>query len=173
MKITIKNFASSFGISCIYKITNRVTGDFYIGQTVSLKDRHRNSSNYKKCTHLYEDIVKYGWFNFDKEIVEVCPVDKLDERELHFINTLNPVYNIRGVGKEDVNAIADITKDRMREAKLNDPTLKRQGVRNKTTGEEFDSITAAAQSVGATKIAISRACKGIYKSSKGCEWEFI
>lgn len=173
MKLELKNFASSLGISCIYKITNRTTGDFYIGQTVNLTDRHRYSSNYKNCTDLFEDIVKYGWFSFDKEVLEVCDPKHLDERELHYINTLKPKYNIRGVGKDNVYAIADVTKKRMSQKKLDDPNLKRQRVKNIDTGEEFDSITAAAASVGATKISISRACKGIYKSSKGFKWEFI
>lgn len=168
-----KNFASSLGISCIYKITNTKTGDFYIGQTVNLVDRHRYPSNYKNCTDLYKDIIKYGWFVFRKEVIEQCKPEELDERELHYINTLEPKYNIRGVGKDNVYAIAEVTKRRMSANKLDDPRLKRKGVRNKTTGEEFKSLTEAAASVGADKIGISRACKGIRKTVKGCEWEFI
>lgn len=55
----------------------------------------------------------------------------------------------------------------MREAKLADTRLKRQRVLCVETGEVFNSITAAAEKVGTTKISLSRACRGIYKSAKG------
>lgn len=160
------------GLSCIYMIKNSVTQDFYIGQTKNIQRRHQYSRNYKNCTKLFEDIKKYGWENFEKTVVELCPVDKLDEKELHYITTLSPHYNLRG-GDDDLWKVAEVSKERMREAKLADTRLKRQRVLCVETGEVFNSITAAAEKVGTTKISLSRACRGIYKSAKGFTWEYI
>ncbi len=79
-------------IVCIYKITNTVTGDFYIGQTIDFKQRikcHKNNPPPK----MREDIQKYGWDAFHAEIVEECEVENLTEKEREYIKSLNPAYN--------------------------------------------------------------------------------
>lgn len=161
------------GISCIYKITNVVTGEFYIGQTNNLNVRHKAEQNYRNCTHLYRDIKKYGWNSFIKTAVEYCHPSKLDDLEYHYIQTLQPPYNIRGTDGDDINSIANITKGRMSESKINDARVNRKAVINLTTNQVYDSITAAAESVGTDKIGISRACKGTTKTCKGFKWAFV
>lgn len=88
----------------IYKITNKVNGDFYIGKTSKSKEerikKHFYNSSYGKETHLYNAIRKYGCDNFIIEEIEAkIPEEKLDEREMFWINKLNPKYNMTSGGE--------------------------------------------------------------------------
>ena len=83
-------------ISGVYKITNKITGDFYIGSSNNIKSRwihHRSPSVWKNCTgmKLYKDMAQYGLDNFLFEIVEETA--ELREREQYFIDLLKPSYN--------------------------------------------------------------------------------
>lgn len=74
----------------IYKITNRVNGKVYIGQT-RFTVEHRFKQHYKNFNiehrrqPLYYAFAKYGAENFAVETVEECPVEKLNEREIYWI----------------------------------------------------------------------------------------
>lgn len=160
------------GISCIYKITNDINGRSYIGQTKSIDDRHKYPSNYKNCTKLYKDILEFGWENFSREIVEYVDLDELDKKEFEYIMETKPFYNER-FGKTSVNELSEGMKRKISESKKKDETINRIKVKCVETGEIFNSITDAADKVGATKISISRAARKIYKKSKGFTWEFV
>lgn len=83
-------------ISGVYKITNKITGDFYIGSSKNIKRRwstHKCPSNWKNLPNskLYKDFIKYELSNFTFEIIE--ETNMLKEREQYWINQLNPEYN--------------------------------------------------------------------------------
>ena len=85
-------------ISGIYKITNTITGDFYIGSSKNVKRRwieHKAPSNWNKHPNspMYQDMIKYGTDKFVFEILEVVEIDSLKEKEQKFIETLKPTYN--------------------------------------------------------------------------------
>ena len=85
-------------ISGIYKITNTVTGDFYIGSSKDVKQRwrsHKKPSTWKRCPNspMYLDMKKYGTDKFDFQILEVVEIEQLKEIEQQFIETLKPTYN--------------------------------------------------------------------------------
>ena len=85
-------------ISAVYKITNTVTGDFYIGSSKNVKQRlaaHKCQSTWNKCPNntMYLDMQKYGVDKFEFEILEVVEPEKLKEAEQKFIETLKPTYN--------------------------------------------------------------------------------
>ena len=85
-------------ISGVYKITNTVTGDFYIGSSKNVKRRwesHKWPSRWKRYKNnpMYQDFQKYGLENFVFEILEVVEPDSLKETEQQFIETLKPTYN--------------------------------------------------------------------------------
>ena len=85
--------------SGIYKITNTVNGKFYIGSAVDLKKRWgRHVSNLNlninKSKKLQAAWNKYGQARFVFTVVEYCKKEILIEREQHYIDTLNPEYNI-------------------------------------------------------------------------------
>lgn len=74
----------------IYLITNTITGKKYIGQTVDLKTRwreHRRSAGIENRA-LYRAMRKYGINVFSFEVIEECPVDLLNYREMDYILTL-------------------------------------------------------------------------------------
>lgn len=74
----------------IYKTTNLINGNFYIGQ-----DSKNNPSYLGSGNLLNRAIKKYGRENFIKEIVEQCDSKQhLDEREIFWISKLKPLYNI-------------------------------------------------------------------------------
>ena len=85
-------------ISGVYKITNKITGDFYIGSSKNIKQRwaaEKSPSTWATFPgmKLYQAISSYGLENFEFEIVE--ETDKLKEREQYWIGQLNPSYNNR------------------------------------------------------------------------------
>ena len=82
----------------IYKITNAITGDFYIGSSKDVKRRwieHKCQYTWNKCPNspMYHDMRKYGTDKFVFEILEVVEESFLKEKEQEFIETLNPTYN--------------------------------------------------------------------------------
>ena len=69
--------------SGIYKITSP-TGKIYIGQTRDLIRREKDyKAIYKKNKRkINYSIQKYGWENHKFEVIEECPIDQLNEREI-------------------------------------------------------------------------------------------
>ena len=85
-------------ISAVYKITNTVTNDFYIGSSKDVKKRwttHKSSSRWKKYQNnpLYLDMQKYGVDKFDFQILTIAEPEHLKESEQQFIEKLKPTYN--------------------------------------------------------------------------------
>ena len=85
-------------ISGVYKITNTVTNDFYIGSSKDIKRRwreHKCKSRWKQHPNnpLYQDMQKYGIDKFEFEILAEVEIEELKLTEQQFIETLNPTYN--------------------------------------------------------------------------------
>ena len=83
-------------ISGVYKITNNITGDFYIGSSKDIKLRwanHRSPSKWKlrPGMKLYQAFIKYGLGNFIFEVLEETA--DLKECEQYWIEKLKPSYN--------------------------------------------------------------------------------
>lgn len=75
----------------IYKITNIQNQQAYIGQSVDIKERIRehikNGLSHKAASNkLYQEMQKCGPENFTFEILEQVPREKLNEREIYWIN---------------------------------------------------------------------------------------
>lgn len=92
----------------IYKITNLCNGKCYIGQSRNIYKRwnnHKsdayNASNNKYNYPLYRAFRKYGLINFQFEIIEECLIEELNNREVYWINILNPAYNQTAGGSGD------------------------------------------------------------------------
>ena len=116
-------------MSCgIYKITNKINGHSYVGQSVDIERRWRQHINFPKENSkypLYQAFRKYGIENFIFEIIEICPLEKLDEREIYFIakyNSYHKGYNQTSGGSgsnhckiklsnEDILSIYDLLKE--------------------------------------------------------------
>lgn len=84
----------------IYKITNKITGQSYIGQSSQIekrKKRHFSTANnpmdHSYNNPLYRAIRKYGKNNFDFSIIEECSVQQLNEKERYWIKFYNTFFN--------------------------------------------------------------------------------
>lgn len=95
-------------VTGIYKITNIVTKECYIGQAKNVATRW---TEHAKCglgidtpasNKLYKAMLEYGLYNFSWELLEECPADQLNEKERYYIelyNSYNYGYNSsRGIG---------------------------------------------------------------------------
>ena len=85
-------------ISGVYKITNTITGDSYIGSSKDVKQRwanHKCLSTWKNYPNkqLYQDMQKYGVDKFELQILAEVEAEYLKETEQQFIETLKPTYN--------------------------------------------------------------------------------
>ena len=103
-------------ISAVYKITNTVTGDFYVGSSNDVKRRwaeHKKPSVWKKCPNnqMYIDIRKYGVDKFSFQILEEVEADSLKVIEQQFIETLKPTYNSNRANGWDIERYKDYQKE--------------------------------------------------------------
>lgn len=82
----------------IYKITDTVTKQIYVGQARKIKDRFRDHC---KCglgidtpanNKLYAAMKKDGLTNFTFEVLEACSPEELDEKERFYIELYKSYY---------------------------------------------------------------------------------
>ena len=75
----------------IYKITNKATGEVYIGQSVNIAQRWKTHIKYglgidtPSTNKLYNIMQNTGVWNFTFELLEECSRDKLNEKERFWI----------------------------------------------------------------------------------------
>lgn len=92
----------------IYKITNKINGKIYVGQSIDIQRRfwqHKNELN--KGTHHSEHLQnswnKYGEQAFSFEIIEECTLKEIDKKEEFWISKFNTCdtklgYNLKPGG---------------------------------------------------------------------------
>jgi group I intron endonuclease len=98
---------------CIYKITNIVTQDFYVGKTkLSAEDRFKEhiKQHQRRDTFLYRAMRKYGKDNFLIETLETTDESLLNEKEKQHILELSPRYNMTQ-GGDGGNAFISISDE--------------------------------------------------------------
>jgi len=179
----------------IYKITNRINGKCYIGQTVgTLKNRWRChvSDKHSCCTYLKRAIQKYGKESFKvEELSAASNQEDLNDLEEQFIKDLNCLapngYNLRTGGK--VSKMSEVTKRRFSEVRMGIPRVgraakgfakyvKQPNSRKVTcqclkTGIEVSYPTMGmAEMDGFCSVAIYDNCTGKYSQHKGFRWRF-
>ena len=104
-------------ISGIYKITNTITGDFYIGSSKNIKQRwavHKCQSRWNRYSNsqLYLDMNKYGLDNFEFQVLVEVEEGKLKDAEQKFIETLKPTYNDRNANGYNIERRKERHKER-------------------------------------------------------------
>jgi len=80
----------------IYKVTNKINGKVYIGQSVDIGKRWSQHMTAKDDIYFHKAIQKYGVENFEWEVIEQCKKKDLDEREIYWIeyyDSFNKGYN--------------------------------------------------------------------------------
>ena len=109
-------------ISAVYKITNTITGDFYVGSSKNVKHRwadHKCLSKWKEHPDnpMYQDMKKYGVDSFELEILEEVEEGSLKETEQKFIEKLKPSYNSNRAKGLDVERYKKYQKKYQKSAK--------------------------------------------------------
>lgn len=85
-------------ITGIYKITNKINGKIYVGQSIDIYKRwlsHERSTNTSNSI-LHRAFRKYGIDNFLFEIIERCNNGELNDREVYWISELNTYVGNEG-----------------------------------------------------------------------------
>lgn len=86
----------------IYKITNKINGKVYIGQSVDIDTRWRQHINAKDDVLIHKSIQKYGVENFSFEILLECSEEMLNDWERDMISLYDCIspngYNLTDGG---------------------------------------------------------------------------
>ena len=79
------------GKYCVYVHTNKINGKMYVGQTCQKPERRWNKGGgYRPETYFGKAIAKYGWDNFEHEIVASnLTKEEADNFEILLIKELN------------------------------------------------------------------------------------
>lgn len=109
--------------SGIYCIENISTNKKYIGQSVNIKYRwtkhmHELNSNSHYNDYLQKAWNKYGENDFKFYVLEYCTSNKLDEKEIYYINMYNTIdrdfgYNLKSGGQFSANTYSKETKQKL------------------------------------------------------------
>ena len=92
----------------IYKITNKINGKCYIGQSINIEQRLKDHRNCKANKPLYRAFKKYGIENFDFEVLEECSKEELNEKEIYYIAFYNSTTDGNGYNLEHGGEFKDI-----------------------------------------------------------------
>lgn len=100
-------------IAGIYKVTNNITGDIYIGSSKNIEKRwatHKCLSMWKQHPNskLYKDMASYGLDNFTIEVIE--KTTDLHNREQYYIEQLKPAYNDRHADGHNIERCKETTR---------------------------------------------------------------
>ena len=167
-------------ISGVYKITNNITGDFYIGSSKYIKrrwTRHKNPSvrAQQPNSRLYKDIAYYGLDNLTFEIIE--ETDNLKEREQYWIDQLKPSYNNYRAKGQDIERKKESHKRALktyrqahrdeylarmkdwRKANRDKQLAKNKAYNNRLCLYEGETLTLGALSCRFSKQGIANPCK--------------
>nr|YP_009072334.1 GIY-YIG endonuclease [Sclerotinia borealis]AHX82998.1 GIY-YIG endonuclease [Sclerotinia borealis] len=157
-------FKDNKGKSGIYRWTNNLNGDSYIGSGVDLNKRlyHYYSLKLmqlyveKRKSYIYSALIKHGYSNFTLEIMEYCDKDKVIEREQYYLNILKPKYNLlKTAGSRYGFEHSEFTREKMslsqkgHKGSFNQPNAKILMVTDLETNSStyYDSINLAAKAL--------------------------
>ena len=84
----------------VYKITNIITGEFYIGSTTGTFKKRKNGherlliANKHHSKLLQKDWNDLGSAAFEFSVVDLCELDVTFSQEQHYMDLLSPKYNV-------------------------------------------------------------------------------
>ena len=144
----------------VYKLVSP-TGRTYVGCTkLPANRRWKNGMGYKNNTELFNDILSYGWNNFECYIIaEYEDETAAREREHSEIQKFPDGYNTyRGVKGY---------------VPTGNPPSSPKKVLCVETNRTYSSVHMAASETGLSRVKISECCNGKRKRTGGCHWKFV
>lgn len=186
-----KNTPSKNGKYSVYVHYMRPTGKRYVGCTGQVpRRRFQNGAGYAKNEPFYSDIKKYGWAAIDTTIIAETDDFELaasfENAAIDRYDTLNPEhgYNHWSSGSENLptaevaehisaskmgHEVAPETREKLRHfGCVQVVQLDKEG----NVVKVHESMTKAAEAVGAYKTNIYAVCTGRKKSCKGYVWRY-
>ncbi len=188
----------------IYKLTNKINGKPYVGQTTRTPEERFIEHKYCQTSNIGRAIRKYGAENFTIEVLEECETaEQLNEREIFWIAYFNCMwpngYNHATGGQGNWERTPEsIEKMSRKGQKATDETRRKLSVAGKgrhptdeqrqklsqaqpnrravicvETGEEFETMAAAALCKNVSHSNITRACKNPGRTAAGFHWRFV
>jgi group I intron endonuclease len=145
----------------IYRWVNKENGNTYIGSSVNLGRRLRVYYDFsflsvrvqKSKSRIYSAILKYGYSNFQLEILEYCTKEKAVDREQYYIDLFKPEYNLNSTAGSRLGSNhSEETKRKMSKSaqgrKLTEQTknllsLASKGINNPNFGRKHSAETKA------------------------------
>ena len=128
----------------VYKHTNKINGKVYIGQTSKTLEERSGSNGhlYKHSSLFYAAICKYGWENFEHEILEQdLSSEMANQQEKYYIqlyqsNNDNFGYNLTSGGEQN-KELSPISREKMSKMKKGKPLSAShiENIRKATTGK--------------------------------------
>lgn len=106
---------------CVYVHTNKLNGQKYVGQTSYVKPEYRwnNGKGYKVNEHFARAIEKYGWNNFEHEIVcENLTHEEANKIECELINKYNTLNEKFGYNKKEGGSYGAHTEETKKKISL-------------------------------------------------------
>lgn len=165
----------------IYKIENLVNHKVYIGQSRSIKSRwHDHKKELNKNSHANSHLQRawnmYGEESFSHEILELCTIDELNDREKYWINKYNSFdsdvgYNLTS-GGDTGKELSEETRKKLIKNGYKTGMINAKKVICLETGEIFDTIVSAANKYGVNYSVITRVCEHVRNTGGGQHWLF-
>ena len=169
----------------IYKIQNKINGKIYIGQTIGTLE-HRMSqhkANNKKTSVIGNAIQKYGWDNFDVEVIdEAETIEELNNKEIYWIGyykSLSPNgYNLELGGRNALHE--EETRKKISEANKGRHLAEKSPLSKKVyqfslDGKlicEYGSVREAGRKNNISNSQIASVCRGEHYIAKGYRWSY-
>lgn len=186
---------------CVYS-HSLPDGRAYIGQTCDISARWKPSA-YKNCVKFYAAITKYGWDNFNHQVLfdnlTLEEANILEEKMIKMYDTIDNGFNLQSGGENKLHS--QETKNKMSETRKGVPHSKEhceaiskaltgkkktpEAIRNNQlaqhrkpvicveTGIQYESLSEAERQTGILGETISRCCRGKQKTASGYHWRFI
>lgn len=159
---------------CVYVHTNKINGKRYIGMTKQQPPEKRwgiNGNRYCKSTYFYNAINKYGWDNFEHEIIKrnltIYEASQLESKLIKEFDTMNDDkgYNLTGGG--DTPIFSESVKEKMSDTWKSKFKNIAQYDKNFNLIKIWEHASDAARKYGIRSSAIYNCCNGKRRTCKG------
>lgn len=174
------------GTYCVYIHTNKIDGKRYVGLTScgnNPNKRWQNGKGYKGCSHFYNAILKYGWDNFEHEIIAsnltLSEANHFEELLIRILGTTdsNKGYNLKFGGESNIHS--EETRRKMSESqkgkKMSEESRKKLSEHSKSgtleVREKISKSCTGRKMSDETKRKIGEAAKGRNVGRKHTEEE--